>query len=329
MGIRLRTVVHGFAARLPRSAVAALRHDPAVVAVHRDRLVAVAGDQADPPSWGLDRVDQRARPLDGRYHYDRDGTGVTAYVVDTGIRSDHTEFAGRVGDGFASIHDGNGTEDCFGHGTHVAGTIGGATVGIAKAVRLVPVRVLNCSGLGRESKILAGLGFIVRDHVDAPAVANMSLTSTYDPFIDDAVEQVIEDGVTVVVAAGNDGKGACRYSPADTPDAITVGAVDRNDQRASFSNFGRCLDVFAPGVGIVSAVSTTATAFATHDGTSMATPHVTGVAALVLEQDPTASPAEVTEAIIANATTDAVTNPKSPNRLLFSGFLAAVEEQSP
>lgn len=253
--------------------------------------------QVGPPK-GLDRTSERFLGLDNRYTYSHNGTNVHAYVVDTGIRSTHVQLSPRVLGGFTSIIDANGTSDCNGHGTHVAGTIGGTTYGIAKNVFLHPVRVLDCTGTGDSSTVIAGVNWVLANAV-FPAVMNMSIGGPADPATDAAVNAAITAGITVAVAAGNDTIDACTQSPADVPDAITVGSVNPvNDTVSSFSNFGPCLDLYGPGEGILSAYYTSNTAAAIGSGTSQATPHVSGVAALYLQTHPAASPATVRAAIM-------------------------------
>jgi subtilisin family serine protease len=316
------SALRGFSVTLPEAAAIALSRDPRVSYVEEDGEVSLVATQT-PATWGLDRIDQRDLPLNNTYNYNFTGNGVTAYIIDTGIRATHNEFGGRVnvGAGFTSINDGNGTNDCNGHGTHVSGTVGGATYGVAKNVSFVPVRVLNCQGSGTTSGVIAGVDYVTSHHqAGAPAVANMSLGGGASASLDDAVDNSINDGVVYAIAAGNSSADACGFSPARVANAITVGSTTTTDARSSFSNFGTCVDIFAPGSGITSSWNTSDTATNTISGTSMATPHVAGVAALVLESNPGASVATVTNAIISNATLNKVTGAGtgSPNRLLFS-----------
>lgn len=320
------TALKGFSATLPDAAVAALRNNPAVAAIEADRVAAAFPAETPSPrtqpnaTWGIDRIDQRSLPLSASYNYQYLGTGVTVFIIDTGMRLDHTEYTGRVSlPGYDAIGDGNGVNDCNGHGTHVAGTVGGTTYGVAKGVSLTPVRVLGCDGYGTNSGVIAGIDFVAQSS-RRPAVANMSLGGGASDAIDAAVQGAINAGVTMVVAAGNSNDNACNYSPARAPNAITVGATTNTDARASYSNYGTCLDIFAPGSGITSAWYTSPTATNTLNGTSMATPHVAGVAALTLAANPTATPAAVTTTILNNATQGVVTNPGtgSPNKLLYS-----------
>ena len=312
----------GFTAELPRSELKALGRNPAVQSIEPNRVVSIADTQT-PATWGLDRIDQRNLPLDNSYSDHNQGAGVHAYVIDTGIRRAHAEFAGRMGNGYDAVTSGGTAEDCNGHGTHVAGTVGGSTYGVADQVTLHPVRVLGCSGSGTTAGVIAGIDWVRNNHVK-PAVANMSLGGSISSALDTAVNNSINAGVTFAVAAGNSNANACNSSPARAATAITVGATSNTDARASFSNFGTCLDIFAPGQSITAAWHTSNTATNTIGGTSMASPHVAGVAALYLSANPTASPTAVTGAIVGGATAaNKVTNPGtgSPNRLLFNGIV--------
>ena len=314
----------GFAGRMSAQAAAALERNPNVSYVEQDQVMYASIVQTG-ATWGLDRVDQRTLPLSTTYSYTSTGVGVRAYIIDTGIRLDHAEFANRATSGYDAI-DGGAADDCNGHGTHVAGTVGGLTYGVAKGVTLVGVRVLNCSGSGSNSGVLAGVDWVTANHVK-PAVANMSLGGGTSTAIDDAVRRSIAAGVTYAIAAGNGNffgiaQDACRYSPARVAEAITVGATDSKDRKASFSNYGRCVDLFAPGVGITSAWYTDAKPTNTISGTSMAAPHVAGVAALYLQGNPGALPPIVAAALTDNATQNKVTSAGSgsPNRLLYAAY---------
>ncbi len=322
---------NGFVADLSATELAAVKANPNVLAIEPDSVMSVDTDQAN-ATWGLDRIDQRSLPRNNTYTYTNTGRGVTAYVIDTGIYSAHSEYAGRVQSGFTAITDGNGTEDCHGHGTHVSGTIGGTTYGVAKEVSLVPVRVLGCTGSGSTSGVIAGIDWAIANHTaGVPAVANMSLGGGLSSALNDAVTRAVADGITMVVAAGNSNVDACTSSPSSAPAAITVGATSSTDARASFSNWGTCLDIFAPGVSITSSVIGSTTATATWSGTSMASPHVAGIAALFLQQYPTASPANVSGAIINAATPSVVTDAGtgSPNRLAFMGSFTSAPVSTP
>jgi subtilisin family serine protease len=314
----------GFSAKLPDAAVAALRLDPSVAYIEQDQVMSAIAVQGG-ATWGIDRVDQRDLPLSGTYEYNADGTGVTAYIIDTGIRFDHEQFGGRATSGFDAV-DGGPADDCNGHGTHVSGTVGGATYGVAKNVRLVAVRVLNCSGSGTTSGVIAGIDWVTADHAaGAPAVANMSLGGGASTSLDNAVINSINDGVTYGIAAGNSNANACNYSPARAGPALTVGSTTSTDARSSFSNYGTCVDIFAPGSSITSAWYTSSTATNTISGTSMATPHLVGAAALYLQANPGATPAQVEAALESNATTGRVTSAGtgSPNLLLYTAFISA------
>ena len=310
----------GMAIELTAHEAAALAADPMVASIEPDATVHIDATQGG-ATWGIDRADQRTLPLSGSYTYpDSGGAGVKAYVIDTGVRATHSEFTGRVATGYTAVNDGFGTDDCNGHGTHVAGTIGGSTYGIAKRVTIVPVRVLDCFGSGTLSGVIAGIDWVTANNNGAPAVANMSLGAATSPTVDAAVERLVAAGVTAAVAAGNSNVDACATSPARTPSAITVGAIDNTDTRAVYSNFGPCVDIFAPGTGITSSWIDTDTATNTISGTSMATPHVAGAAALIVAANPGITPANVAATMMANSTPGAVANvgTGSPNRLLFT-----------
>ncbi len=312
------SVLRGFAAVLSPVGLAALRKDPDVAYIAQDRRMSIDVTQTNPP-WGLDRIDQRALPLSNGYSYGNDGTGVHAYIIDTGIRASHGEFAGRIGTGRDLVDGDNDPDDCQGHGTHVAGTVGGSTYGVAKGVTLHGVRVLDCSGSGSTAGVIAGIEWVTNNH-ESPAVANMSLGGSAWQPLDDAVAASVAAGVTHVVAAGNSDTDACSSSPARASSAITVGATGSSDMRASFSNYGTCLDIFAPGVGVLSAYHTSDSATASLSGTSMASPHVAGVVAIYLQGAPGATPAQVTSALLNAATSGVVSDPQSgsPNRLLYT-----------
>lgn len=317
--------LNGFAGAVSDAAREGLLRDSRVVRVEPDGIATIVTTQSG-ATWGIDRVDQRALPLSGTYSYTSTGSGVTAYILDTGILFGHTEFGGRATSGFDAV-DGGTADDCNGHGTHVSGTVGGATYGIAKAVALVGVRVLNCSGSGTLSGVIAGVDWVAGDHAaGSPAVANMSLGGGSNNSLDDAVKGMIADGVATAVAAGNGnsagrGQNACRYSPAGVAEAMTIGATDQTDSKTVWSNYGSCVDWFAPGLNITSAWNTDPTATKTISGTSMATPHTAGVAALYLQTNSTATPAQVRTALYDNTTQGIVRNSKTANNhLLFSNY---------
>ena len=319
----------GFAADLPDRAVEALKHNPNVAYVEQDGTVELFGpgtEAAPPAPWGLDRVDQRTLPLSASYTWGTSGAGVSVYIIDTGIRTTHQDFGGRAVWDFNAVKGNDPDTDCMGHGTHVAGTVGGTTYGVAKGVSLHAVKVLDCTGSGRWSWVIAGIDWVTA-HAAKPAVANMSIGGDYNQAVNDAVEGSITSGVTYAIAAGNSSTDACTFSPASAPDALTVGATTKIDGQASYSNFGSCVDLYAPGTFILSDWITSDTTAVYLSGTSMATPHVTGAAALYLETHPTASPAAVASYLLAAATRDRITNAGtgSPNLLLFIGDSATTQ----
>jgi subtilisin family serine protease len=314
------TALKGFAATLPTAALPGIQNNPNVDYIEQDQTVSLVQVQVEnQATWGLDRIDQADRPLDTLYHYNSAGSGVTAFIIDTGIRADHAEFTARLSPGYTAIADGRGTTDCNGHGTHVAGTVGGTAWGVAKQVALTPVRVLDCRGSGSWSGVIAGVDWVANT-AQRPAVANMSLGGGKSTSVNAAVAGAVAKGVTMVVAAGNSSADACNYSPASAPDAVTVGATTSGDARASYSNYGSCVDIFAPGSSITSAWNTGSSATNTISGTSMASPHVAGVAALVLEDNPTASPLAIAAFLVGTATANKVgsAGTGSPNLLLYS-----------
>ena len=311
--------LNGFAVNMSEADAEALSQDFRVKFVEEDSIVTADATQSNPP-WGLDRIDQRNRPLNAIYTFNWTGAGVRVYVIDTGIRTAHSQFGGRASNVFDAF-GGNG-QDCHGHGTHVAGTVGGSTFGVAKSSLPRGVRVLNCSGSGSNSGVIAGVDWVRLNHI-APAVANMSLGGGISSALDTAVNNLHNANVTIAVAAGNsNGANACNFSPARAANAITVGSTTQTDARSSFSNIGTCLDIFAPGSGILSAWWTSNTATATLSGTSMASPHVAGAAALYKQANPSASSTTIRNALVNNATTNVITNAGtgSPNRLLYTLF---------
>jgi subtilisin family serine protease len=314
---RFDHALNGFTAFLTEAQALALSEDPDVAFVEEDSTVEALVTQTNPP-WGLDRIGQRDLPLNQTYSYTTNGTGVNAYIIDTGIRRTHTQFGGRAFVGFDAVGDGQNTNDCNGHGTHVSGTVGGSTYGVAKNVRLFAVRVLGCNGSGTNSGVIAGVDWVTANHI-SPAVANMSLGGGVSTALDTAVRNSIAAGVTYSIAAGNSNTDAANSSPARVSEAITVGATTMTDARSSFSNFGSVVDIFAPGSAILSASNASDTATATLSGTSMATPHVTGVVARFLQANPTASPATARNALVNAATLNHLSGIPSgtANRLLF------------
>lgn len=345
-------LLNGFSAAIPSDVVSALSTDPRVLSVSVQRQMS----KLEPVSqtnatWGLDRIDQRALPLDAIYTYDFAGAGVTAYIIDTGIRYSHHEFEGRASlgfDVFASdptdpILGYDGTGDCDGHGTHVSGTVGGKTWGVAKQVKLVGVRVLNCAGYGSDADVIAGMDWVAKN-ATLPAVANMSLgdviptktMGTNGP-VDDAVKAIVTSGITLAVAAGNGwgngtvGADACMFPISNVPEAITVAASTRTDTRTTWTNHGPCIDLFAPGSGITSATFDNDDSFGNKSGTSMASPHVAGAAALVLGQAPGATPAQVRDILVSQATPNIIAPvtlndaPTPNNHLLYSRATAPPE----
>ena len=319
-----KSALKGFAVQnISAAAAAAIASDPRVTRVEADQVMTAIATQTG-ATWGIDRIDQAALPLSTTYTYNADGTGVVVYIIDTGINFSHVDFGGRASTGVDEVTSGGTAADCNGHGTHVAGTVGGATYGVAKNVNLIAVRVLNCSGSGTTSGVIAGIDWVAANKV-LPAAANMSLGGGFSATLNQAVANAVSAGVTFAVAAGNSTANACNSSPSSAPSAITVAATDINDGFASFSNFGSCVDISAPGVGITSDWYNTNTATNTISGTSMASPHVAGAAALYLSAHPSAQPPEVTSALTGNATQGAIKSVPAGtvNLLLYTGFITA------
>jgi subtilisin family serine protease len=315
---RYRHALKGFNATIPPQAVEALKKNPNVDYIEPDGI-ARKTQQSNPPSWGLDRIDQRNLPLNQTYNYQNNGSGVRVYILDTGIRFNHQEYNGRAFSGWDFIQNDPDASDCDGHGTHVAGTVGGTSVGVAKGVTLIAVRVLDCNGSGSWGGVIAGIDWVTANHIK-PAVANMSLGGGYYAPINTAVANSIAAGVVYAISAGNSNANACNYSPASTPAALTVGSTTSGDVRSSFSNYGSCVDIFAPGSSIYSSTMTSTSSYQSWSGTSMASPHVAGVAALYLSANPNATPTQVETAVKSNATTGVLSSigSGSPNSLLYS-----------
>lgn len=324
------SAIRGFAINVPEQAIKGIINNPNIAYIEEDQIVSISVTQTN-ATWGIDRVDQRDLPLSTTYTYDQTGSGIDVYVIDTGIRLDHVEFGGRAVTGYDAITSGGTANDGNGHGTHVAGTIGGTTYGIAKGVRLYAVRVLDNSGNGTTAGVIAGIDWVTSHHTTNPAVANMSLGGGASTSMDDAVKNSIADGVTYVVAAGNSSANASNYSPARVPEAITVGSTTSTDGFSSFSNYGSLVDILAPGSSITSAWYTSSTATNTISGTSMASPHVAGTSALYLKTNTSASPATVANALISNATLNKITSVPTgtPNRLLYTIFTTATIPAAP
>lgn len=313
------SALKGFAGEMSPKQADAMSRDPRVRMVEEDSLISISASQPNPPSWGLDRIDQRQLPLNGSYDYAQAGSNVNVYVIDTGIRPSHVEFGGRATIDYDAVIDGQNGLDCNGHGTHVAATIGGNTVGVARGVRLHGVRALPCGGTGPVSNVIAAVDWVTANYV-APAVVNMSVGGEVSPLLDFVIDQAISGGLPFVIAAGNATDNACNMSPGRVPAAITVGATGTTDNFLYFSNYGSCVDVFAPGENIYSAWYTGDQIYKLKSGTSMATPHVTGIAALYLSEHPNAAPAEIANVITSRATPGIISglDPASPNLMAYS-----------
>ncbi|WP_336175280.1 S8 family peptidase [Acinetobacter ursingii] len=313
----------GVAVQIPQNVeqefVHILKLNPTISLIEKDQVFKSNATTQTNATWGLDRSDQRNLPLNSTYNADGNAQGVPVYVVDTGVLASHQDFAGRVKAGYTAVSDGNGTTDCNGHGTHVAGTIAGTKYGIAKSASIIPVRVLDCNGSGTTSTVIAGLDWVASQN-PRNAVVNLSLGGGTSTALDDAINRVVNKDIVVVVAAGNNNADACNYSPSRVPAAITVGATTNQDQRANYSNYGKCLDVFAPGSNITSDWYSSNTATATASGTSMASPHVAGLAAILRAIYTGENVSQITNRILNKATTNKVTDSQtgSPNRLLYT-----------
>ncbi|MGQ4712953.1 S8 family peptidase [Streptomyces anulatus] len=322
------TALRGFSVKMSEEAAERLAADPSVARVEADGAAYATGTQPNPPSYGLDRIDQRNLPLDRSFTYPGDASNVTVYVVDSGVRTSHGDFGGRAGSGYDFIDNDSNASDCHGHGTHVAGTAAGSSYGVAKGAKIVSVRVLNCQGTSGTTwdPVLRGIDWVTKN-AKKPAVVNMSVGGGKTQSINDAINNSIASGITWVVAAGNNNADSCQYSPSSTPAAITVGATNSSDARATgwnngqASNYGTCLDIFAPGDKITSTSNAGDNANQSMSGTSMASPHTAGAAALLLAADPSLTPAQVRDKLVAAATPDKISDARtgSPNRLLYTG----------
>ncbi len=312
------SAMKGFSAEMSEKQALAMSQDPRVKMIEEDSLVSISASQPN-ATWGIDRIDQHQLPLNNTYNYSPASPNVNVYIIDTGIRPSHVEFGGRATADYDAMTDGQNGIDCNGHGTHVAGTIGGNTVGVAKGVRLHGVRALPCGGTGPVSNVLAAVDWVTANYV-APAVVNMSVGGGISPLLDFVVDQSIAGGLPFVIAAGNATDNACNMSPGRVPAAITVGATGPTDNYLYFSNYGSCVDVWAPGEDITSAWYSGDQIYNTISGTSMATPHVTGIAALYLTDHPNASPAEISSIIVSRATSGVISglDPASPNLMAYS-----------
>jgi len=320
---RYDATFRGYAVRMPTGGLTTLRQNPEVLLVQPNGVVTKVGTQTPTPSWGLDRIDQVNLPLDNSFTYANEGVGVHQYTIDTGILLTHTDFTGRVGNGFDAVTAGGTANDCDGHGTHVTGTVAGTKYGIAKKATVHPVRVLDCSGSGTYAQVIAGMNWVTTNRIQ-PAVANMSLGGGKDVATNMAADSMVRKGnIALAVASGNSSANACNSSPASAPLPLTVNATTNTDARASYSNFGTCTDLFAPGSNIISDYIGSNTAFATLSGTSMATPHVTGALALYRAANPSMTAEQIFTTLLADATLNKVTNPGtgSPNKLLYIGNL--------
>jgi subtilisin family serine protease len=325
LGFTYTDAIRGFSAKLSAQAAEALAHNPNVASVEQDQTTTVSAITQSPVDWGLDRIDQRTNSLDLQYTSASAGAGVHAYIIDSGIRTTNVDFEGRASGAYSVINDGWGTNDCMGHGTHVAGIVGSAHYGVAKQVKLYAVRVFDCAGVSTYSGIAAAVDWITKNRVN-PAVVNMSLSGSPSSTLNTAIKNSIASGVVYAVAAGNLTSDACNYTPGNVAEALTVGAISTSDDQASFSNYGTCVDIFAPGMAILSTYNTSDSAAVRYSGTSMAAPFVAGAAAVYLSAHPGATPSQVAAGLLSNATTGALVGLTggSPNRLLFIGDTTTV-----